>query len=119
MSDNNTPRVVIFGAGNIGRSFIAPVFTRGGYEAVFADVAPAVLAALEERNHYTLVEKTDDGDTRHEVKPVRAVDARDSAAVARELDGAEICVTCVGAGALPIVLKSIAAAVSERARSLD
>ncbi|MCK5737263.1 MAG: mannitol-1-phosphate 5-dehydrogenase, partial [Spirochaetaceae bacterium] len=31
----------------------------------------------------------------------------------------EICVTCVGAGALPIVLKSIAGAVVERKRSLD
>ncbi len=119
MSENTPPKIVIFGAGNIGRSFIAPVFTRGGYEAVFVDVAPAVLAALETRNHYTLIEKTDAGDTSHEVSPVRGVDARDSKAVARELDGAEICATCVGAGALPIVLKSIAAAVKERKRPLD
>jgi len=119
MSGNIGPRIVIFGAGNIGRSFIAPVFTRGGYEAVFADVAPGVLAALKERNHYTLVEKTDEGDTVHEVSPVRAVDARDAAAVARELEGADICATCVGAGALPIVLKSIAAAVARRKRPLD
>ncbi len=119
MSETSKPRIVIFGAGNIGRSFIAPVFTRGGYEAVFADVAPGVLAALKERNHYTLVEKTDAGDTTHEVSPVRGVDARDTAAVARELDGAEICATCVGAGALPMVLKSIAAAAAGRKRPLD
>ncbi len=118
MSEDNQ-KIVIFGAGNIGRSFIAPVFTRGGYEAVFADVAPGVLAALKERNHYTLVEKTDTGDNTHEISPVRAVDARDAAAVARELEGAEICATCVGAGALPIVLKSIAAAVTSRKRPLD
>jgi len=119
VNKNNAPRIVIFGAGNIGRSFIAPVFTRGGYEAVFADVAPEVLAALKERNHYTLVEKTDAGDSSHEISPVRAVDARDTAAVTRELDSAEICATCVGAGALPIVLKSIAAAVTSRKRPLD
>jgi len=119
MNEKKTPRIVIFGAGNIGRSFIAPVFTRGGYEAVFADVATGVLAALKERNHYTLVEKTDAGDTTHEVSPVRAVDARNSEAVARELEGAELCATCVGAGALPIVLKSIAAAVAGRERPLD
>jgi len=119
MSRNNKPEIVIFGAGNIGRSFIAPVFTRGGYEAVFADVAPGVLAALKERNHYTLLEKTDDGDTSYEISPVRAVDARDSEAVARELEAADICATCVGAGALPIVLKSIAAAVAGRKRPLD
>jgi mannitol-1-phosphate 5-dehydrogenase len=113
------PRIVIFGAGNIGRSFIAPVFTRGGYEAVFADVAPAVLETLESRNSYELVEKADEGDTVHRVGPVRGVDARDAAAVARELEGADICATCVGAGALPVVLKLIAGAVTRRERPLD
>jgi len=119
MTSKERPRIVIFGAGNIGRSFIAPVFTRGGYEAVFADVAPAVLAALKTRNSYTLVEKSDAGDTRHEVGPVRAVDAGDSAAVARELGEADICATCVGAAALPIVMKTIAGAVTGRERPLD
>jgi mannitol-1-phosphate 5-dehydrogenase len=113
------PRIVIFGAGNIGRSFIAPVFTRGGYEAVFADVAPAVLQSLESRNSYELVEKADEGDTVHRVGPVRGVDARDAGAVARELEGADICATCVGAGALPVVLKLIAGAVTRRERPLD
>ena len=119
MTVKERPRIVIFGAGNIGRSFIAPVFTRGGYEAVFADVAPAVLAALETRNSYTLIDKSDAGDTRHEVGPVRAVDARDTAAVSRELEGADICATCVGAAALPIVLKTIVGAVAGRERPLD
>lgn len=119
MMEKDHPRIVIFGAGNIGRSFIAPVFTRGGYEAVFADVAPAVLAALETRDSYTLVEKSDTGDTRHDVGPVRAVDARDTAMVARELEGTDICATCVGAAALPIVLKTIAGAVAGRERPLD
>ena len=119
MNTVDRPRIVIFGAGNIGRSFIAPVFTRGGYEAVFADVAPAVLAALERRSRYELIEKSDAGEVRHEIGPVRGVDARDFEAVARELEGADICATCVGAGALPAVLKTIAAAAESRTRSLD
>lgn len=119
MSGAERQRIVIFGAGNIGRSFIAPVFTKGGYEAVFADVAPLIISALESRNAYDLVEKTDLGDTVHHVSPVRGVDARDAAALARELEGAEICATCVGAGALPAVLRSIAGAVADRERPLD
>lgn len=113
------PRIIIFGAGNIGRSFIAPVFTRGGYEAVFADVAPAVLAALQERSSYTLVEKSEAGEKRHSVEPVRGVDSRNFDAVKQELDAADLCATCVGAGALPIVLKTIAKAAADRKSPLD
>ena len=113
------PRIVIFGAGNIGRSFIAPVFTAGGYEAVFVDVAPAVLEALSRHSSYTLTEVSEKGDTEKTIGPVRGVDARDAEAVAAELDGASICATSVGAGALPIVLKTIAAAAANRTETLD
>ncbi len=112
-------RIVIFGAGNIGRSFIAPVFTAGGYEAIFADVAPAVLEALEERNHYTLVEKSSDREHCQKIEPVRGIDARDSLLLKRELEEADICATCVGAAALPTVLRSIAAVSLQRQRPLD
>ena len=107
-------RIVIFGAGSIGRSFIAPVFMDGGYEAVFVDVAPAILEALEERGAYDVVYKDDSGERRRRIAPVRGVDGRDAAAVRRELEGAGCCVTCVGAGVLEGVLKGIAAAVRER-----
>ena len=119
MKNKNKPQIIIFGAGNIGRSFIAPVFTNGGYEAVFADVSPAVLDALKERSSYTLVEITDNNKTEHEIQPVRAIHAGDFTAVAEELEKTEICATSVGAGALPAVLKTIAQAVKNRKRPLD
>ena len=113
------PRIVIFGAGNIGRSFIAPVFTDGGYEAVFVDVAPPVLKALSRRRSYTLQEVSGGGIVEKTIEPVRGVDARDAGAVAAELSGAFICATCVGAGALPMVLGTIAAAAADRRETLD
>ena len=117
--DETRPKIVIFGAGNIGRSFIAPVFTRGGYEAVFADVAPGVLAELAKRSRYDLVEKSAAGEIHRIVEPVRGVDSRDFPAVKRELDSADICATCVGTGALPAVLKTVALAAADRNRHLD
>ena len=120
MSPSGTrPRIVIFGAGNIGRSFIAPVFTSGGYEAVFVDVAPAVLEALSRHSSYRLLEVSESGNREKTISPVRGVDARDTAAVAAELSGASICATCVGAGALPMVMDTIAAAVKGRRETLD
>ena len=115
----NLPRIIVFGAGNIGRSFIAPVFTRGGYEVVFADVNPVVLDALKKRSSYSLVEKTDKGDTEHRIKNVRAIDARDSKVLKQELESCDLCVTCVGAAALPAVIRSIGFALTERQRPLD
>ena len=113
------PTVVIFGAGSIGRSFIAPVFTDGGYEAVFVDVNTRILDALGSRNHYTLVETSDAGEFPREISPVRGVDARDGEAVAEALNRAGVCVTCVGAAALPTVLQSISRAADGRTRPLD
>jgi len=118
-SSENRPRIVIFGAGNIGRSFIAPVFTAGGYEAVFVDVAPPVLEALSRHSSYTLKEVSASGDTEKTIGPVRGVDARDAEAVAAALDAASICATCVGAGNLPMVLRTIAAAAMDRTETLD
>jgi mannitol-1-phosphate 5-dehydrogenase len=104
-------RIVVFGAGNIGRSFIAPVFSSAGYEVVFADVSRDLVGALEERSRYTVVEKRDDAPDRHvTVEPVRAVAADDPDAVARELAGARLAATCVGGGAFNAVIGTIARA---------
>jgi len=119
MTSIDRPRILIFGAGSIGRSFIAPVFTNGGYEAVFADVNPVILEALSDRDSYMLVEKNDSGEKVRYIRPVRGVDAQDSDAVRKELEGADICATCVGAAALPTVLKTIARVVINRKRPLD
>ena len=42
-------KLVIFGAGNIGRSFIGQLFSRAGYEIVFIDIDPIILNELNTR----------------------------------------------------------------------
>ena len=39
--------VVVFGAGNIGLSFVAQIFSRAGYRVVLADIDHAVLERIE------------------------------------------------------------------------
>ncbi len=46
--------VLIFGAGNIGRSFITPVFLDAGYTVYLADINAALIAALAEKGQYTV-----------------------------------------------------------------
>lgn len=104
-----------FGAGNIGRGFIAQLFHESGYEVVFVDVVPEILAALNACRAYTI----------HIVGPkaqdipitgVRAVDGRDTEAVAREAATCEVACTAVGVGALPHIAPNLAAGLVLRYR---
>jgi len=116
--DVPTGRIVIFGAGNIGRSFIGQVFSRGGWEVVFVDVDPGLVAALNERRGYPVaVKRQGRPDETTWVRNVRAVDGRDLAAVAAELAAADLAATSVGKAALPRIVAAIAAGLRARGDS--
>ena len=59
-------KIVILGAGKIGRGFVADAFAAGGYKLVFADADAALVKALRERGHYTLrnVRSADEQETK-------------------------------------------------------
>ena len=108
-------KIVIFGAGNIGRSFIGYVFSRAGWEVVFIDVDKGLVAELSRRREYDVVIKRDGGiDETIRVKNVRAVDGRDIGAVAAEFKDARLIATAVGKAALPFVIPALAAGLLER-----
>jgi mannitol-1-phosphate 5-dehydrogenase len=107
------PTFVQFGAGNSGRSFIGQLFARGGYEVVFVDVVPEVVAALNERHGYT-VEVRDRNPQTIQVEGVRAVDGRDLDAVEAELAACALCGTAVGPKALPYLWPGLARGLQAR-----
>jgi mannitol-1-phosphate 5-dehydrogenase len=107
------PTLVQFGAGNIGRSFIAQLFSRGGYEVVFVDVVDELVALLNERRAYrVLVKDTPPGEI--PVTNVRAVHGKDLDAVAATLADADIAATAVGPNALPYIYPAIARGLQAR-----
>jgi mannitol-1-phosphate 5-dehydrogenase len=106
-------KLVQFGAGNIGRSFLGQLFARGGYEVVFIDIDVALVAALNSRRAYRVIIKQGDRpDETIWVRNVRAVNARDAEAVAVEVAEASILGTSVGSraldGVLPLIAKGLA-----------
>jgi mannitol-1-phosphate 5-dehydrogenase len=110
-------KLIQFGAGNIGRSFIGQVFSRAGWEVVFVDVDPKLTGLLNERGTYTVaIKREGQADEFRSIGPVRAVDGRDAAAVAAELADADMASTSVGKNALPKVLPVIARGLAERRR---
>ena len=50
-------KLVLFGAGKIGRSFIAQLFSKAGYETLFIDIDMQLIERINQRNKYNVVIK--------------------------------------------------------------
>src|ERR1700693_765570 len=98
---------VQFGAGNIGRGFLAQLFYESGLEVVFVDVAAPLVAALKTRSAYQ-IEVVGGNATTVSIEGVRVVDGADVGCVAEEIAAAEIVATAVGANALRAIAPAIA-----------
>ena len=106
-------KIVIFGAGKIGRSFIAQLFSKAGYESVFIDVWRQGIDALNSKGFFNIIIK---GKTEKKitVNNVRGVHASDKEKVANELATADIAATSVGNNALVHVMPLIAQGLKKR-----
>lgn len=105
---------VHFGAGNIGRGFVADFLHASGYEVIFADVSEELIGALQTQPSYTVTavgERTDS----HVVDNYRAINsATHQAEVIAEIAKADIVTTAVGARILQYVAPVIAAGLAAR-----
>ena len=108
-------KAVQFGAGNIGRGFLGQLLFETGYETTFVDANPVLVAELNRRREYPLRLTSDGGSETLTVGNVRAVDARDTAAVTAALADADLAGTSVGVSVLPHVAPALAAGISARA----
>jgi len=106
-------KIVIFGAGKIGRSFIGQLFSRGGYEVVFVDVFKPVVDALNEKRFYKVVIKGEKDEILI-IRNVRAVLAFDTEKVTGELATADISAVSTGQQGLPNVFPLLAAGLVKR-----
>ena len=113
------PTLVQFGAGNIGRGFIAPTFAAAGWQVVFVEVAPALVEGLRARGGYRVRIVGNSGESVQEVRGVRVVDGRDVPAVAAELAVCDLAATAVGLNVLPRLGVPLAAGLARRDRPLD
>ncbi len=107
-------KLVLFGAGKIGRSFIGQIFSRAGFEVLFIDVDERVINELNRRREYRVLIKSDEGDSEIIVKNVRGVLVSDEDQVLGELAECTIAATAVGPQALPGVCAIIAKGLERR-----
>jgi mannitol-1-phosphate 5-dehydrogenase len=106
-------RIVIFGAGKIGRSFIGQVFNAGGYKVVFADTNRFLVNELNYHKQYNVIIK-DELEKSIPVFNVSAIHASDEETLMNELDNISIAAVSVGQIGLPGVVKILARSLERR-----
>lgn len=111
-------KLVLFGAGKIGRSFIGQLFSRGGYEVVFIDVYKPVIEALNERNNYNVIIKSDK-DVVLNIQHVRGVLASDEEAVLLEIVTADLVAVSIGQQGLPSAIQLISKGLLLRNKGMN
>ncbi len=108
-------KMLQFGAGNIGRSFIGQLFSRSGYEVVFVDINKELVKELNKKKVYKLVIKRNKlPDEIILIENIRAIDGYDKKAVVREIVDTDIITTAVGKYALPQIIPVIAQGIQLR-----
>lgn len=107
-------KAVQFGAGSIGRGFLAQLFSQWGCRVVFIEVKPEMVALLNEKGKYTL-RMVGKGTRELVIENVSAVNASDVEKVREEISSADIVATAVGVSALAGIAPLIASGIERRA----
>lgn len=108
-----TQKIVIFGAGKIGRSFIGQLFGCSGYKVVFIDTDPLIVAGLNSSRSYRVIIK---GEREEEimVTNVHAISAFEEQKVIESVSTAGILAVSVGKSSIEKIIPSVAAGLKLR-----
>lgn len=111
-------KIVIFGAGRIGRSFIGQIFSRGGFEVVFVDIDNHLIDLLNKYKSYKIIIKGESDDLLL-IRNIHGIHFEDTERILNELSSTTVCAVSVGQAALPAVVPIIAKYLKHRADSDD
>lgn len=107
-------KLVLFGAGKIGRSFIAQVFSRSGYKVVLVDINRNLIDLLNTHQQYKVVIKRTEGDEIIPVENVSGIHLDEVDKVISELIDAPVVALSVGQQGIPAALPLLAKALVVR-----
>jgi len=108
-------KAVHFGAGNIGRGFVAEFLHNSGYEVVFCDVMDSVIEQLQQNKSYKVIQVGAEGNTESTITNYRAINSKTHEAdVIKEITTADIVTCSVGPNILRFIAPVIAKGVDSR-----
>ena len=106
-------KILIFGAGKIGRSFIGQLFGRAGYETVFVDIDKDIIGLLNRYRNYRVVIKGGNGEI-YRIENVRGVHFDERIKVVEEIISSDLIALSVGQQGLIAVIPLLAEGISRR-----
>ena len=113
---------VMYGAGNIGRGFIGPMFAGAGYDVTFIDIDSEIIAELNRRGGY-ICDIACTPPRIATVRGARGVDGNDSGAVVEAISRCDLMAVSIGAAALervsPLIAKGLLKRWSEYNKPLN
>lgn len=119
MQRNTPKKAVHFGAGNIGRGFVACFLHNSGYEVIFAEVNDTTVQKLNAQKSYKVIEVGSDGTTESTITNYRAINsAKNEAELVQEIATADIVTCSVGPNILKFLAPVIAKGIDKRSTDL-
>lgn len=107
-------KLVLFGAGKIGRSFIGQLFATAGYEVVFVDINEQIINELNQKQQYKVVIKSNLPGEVILVENVRGVLGTERQAVVAELTTCDLAAVSVGQRGLEAIIPVLAEGIKAR-----
>ncbi|KAH8597314.1 mannitol dehydrogenase C-terminal domain-containing protein [Bisporella sp. PMI_857] len=108
-------KAVHFGAGNIGRGFVAEFLHKSGYEVVFCDVMDSIIDQLQASKSYKVIQVGAEGNSTSEITNYRAINSKTHEAdVVKEITTADIVTCSVGPNILKFIAPVIAKGIDSR-----
>ena len=107
-------KFIMYGAGNIGRGFIGPLFSKSGYSVGFIDINMEVISKLNSDHEYPVNVVTTENNVEHIIKNVYGIDGKDLELVANEIASADAMATAIGVNVLKFIAKPIALGLKKR-----
>jgi len=87
---------VHFGAGNIGRGFIAPILQENEYEVTFIDINSELIEQINNLNKYKITSLGLKTNTDKHIENVNGIDLNDNSKVTEKIAEADLITTSVG-----------------------
>ncbi|KEY64213.1 hypothetical protein S7711_03502 [Stachybotrys chartarum IBT 7711] len=110
---------VHFGAGNIGRGFVACFLHNSGYDVIFADVNDSLINSINETPSYRVIEVGTEGTSESTITNYKAINSKTHEAELVEAIATADVVTCsVGPNVLKFIAPVIAKALDRRSTDL-
>ena len=110
-------KLLLFGAGKIGRSFIGQLFAKSGYEIVFADIDHKIVDLINTERGCRLPIRDNNHPEKEEtytVKNISAIHLSDKVAVNKNIIESDIIVLSVGKRGMLSLADLLAEGISER-----